>query len=421
MEAARPTLCILPYHGVGHYSAVFGLARHLQATYDVFFAGPDYFAQGVAEKGFPFLSLTTYPFGIGLETWIHKVSKSPVYGIRAAIDRWRDKMYRDRHAELSKVAQDFKPDCWLVDAQQATDLIVLKAVAPQARVILFHTSSPYILLPGFPPANSAVLPTDPRRVQVALQKARETIAADVWRQRFKSFAPDDHLIVDRRLQANGMMTWKSDFPSLLSFAAKGVEQWILTYERLDFGHRWPEGFEYKGYWPDPFPEKRGVDVARMAVERARVAGRKLIYLSLGTVPSSKNFRPFLKRVCEAVAKLDGFLVISTKRRFATGDPAYVMVVDWVAQRELLKSCDVFITHGGINSVHHAIEARVPMLVYPVNPHFDQRGNAARVMHHGLGLRGDLYSDTSEEIFRKLEFLVKDRDRISEKMSLLVRS
>ncbi len=417
--ADRPTLCILPYHGLGHYSAVYGLARHLQITYDVFFAGPDYFATDVTEKGFPFLSLATYPFGIGLETWIHKVNKSPVYGIRAGIDRWRDQMYQDRVAELTRVAQDFKPDVWLVDAQQATDLIVLKAIDPQSRIIIFHTSSPYILLPGFPPANSSVLPTDERRVQAACQKTKETIDADVWRQRFKFFAPDDRTIVDRRLALNQMLGWKSDFPSLLSFAAKGVEQWILTYEKLDFGQRWPAEFSYRGYWPDPFPEKRGVDLARTVIARARSIGRKLIYLSLGTVPSSRNFRPFLRRVCEAVARLNCFIVISTKKRFSNVDPERVMVVDWVAQRELLPACAAFITHGGINSVHHAIAARVPMLVYPVNPHFDQRGNAARVVHHGIGLRGDLYLDSTDDIFEKLTKLLNESAAMKERMARLV--
>src|SRR6185312_13746791 len=69
--------------------------------------------------------------------------------------------------------------------------------------------------------------------------------------------------------------------------------------------------------------------------------------------------------------------------------------------EVLSRADVFITHGGINSVHDAIRHKVPMIVYPLDPTYDQNGNSSRVVYHKLGLRGDLDKDSVNDIREKI--------------------
>lgn len=43
-----------------------------------------------------------------------------------------------------------------------------------------------------------------------------------------------------------------------------------------------------------------------------------------------------------------------------------------------------------------------MLVYPLDRNWDQPGNAARVVYHGMGLKGNICWDTSGSIQRKIE-------------------
>lgn len=82
-------------------------------------------------------------------------------------------------------------------------------------------------------------------------------------------------------------------------------------------------------------------------------------------------------------------------------PTNVFLFNQVPQLDLLRNCDMMITHGGLTSIKECIQQNVPMLVYPINRKFDQNGNAARVYFHNLGLRGNISSDSSENIRKKI--------------------
>ncbi|GAB4200414.1 MAG: hypothetical protein OHK0057_31940 [Thermoflexibacter sp.] len=49
--------------------------------------------------------------------------------------------------------------------------------------------------------------------------------------------------------------------------------------------------------------------------------------------------------------------------------------------------------------------QVPTLVYPITPTFDTEGNAARIFHHRLGLRGEINQDNPQEISAKINELL----------------
>jgi UDP:flavonoid glycosyltransferase YjiC (YdhE family) len=68
---------------------------------------------------------------------------------------------------------------------------------------------------------------------------------------------------------------------------------------------------------------------------------------------------------------------------------------------MVSRADVFVTHGGMNSIHDAIRFKVPMIVYPIEMNYDQPGNSSRVVYYKLGLRGDLDSETVEGLKRKI--------------------
>jgi UDP:flavonoid glycosyltransferase YjiC (YdhE family) len=64
----------------------------------------------------------------------------------------------------------------------------------------------------------------------------------------------------------------------------------------------------------------------------------------------------------------------------------------------------------MNSIHDAIRFKVPMIVYPVDPTFDQLGNSSRVVYNGLGLRGDLDLDTVDDMRAKLKEVFENRSK-----------
>ena len=94
--------------------------------------------------------------------------------------------------------------------------------------------------------------------------------------------------------------------------------------------------------------------------------RTLIYISLGTV-SNANLG-FFKTCIKGLADTSYDVVISTGNSF---DPAHfgtlpdnITVKSWVPQSQVIEQADLFITHGGLNSVHDGLYCGVPLLAVP---------------------------------------------------------
>ena len=79
----------------------------------------------------------------------------------------------------------------------------------------------------------------------------------------------------------------------------------------------------------------------------------------------------------------------------------------VPQPILLKDVDVMINHGGMNSITECILAEVPMLIYPGSRYLDQYGNSARVVYHGIGLRGKLKNEKTHLMISKMNLLLNE--------------
>lgn len=401
------TFLILPFHGIGHYNGLFGTARALQKTHNVVFAGTAFFNSHVTRQGFTFRTLSSFPFGVGLEGWIHKIRRSTSPNFRNIVDRWRDTVYHERVAELTKVLDELKPVHVLVDAQQATDVIVLKAIDPALKISVINVPPPYLLMPGLPPINSLALPADEKAISKAYRESLRRIRDKQWRQRIKYFIGlDDRSIVKRRLRRNNMMHLQADYPSLITFAVKGLDQYVLTYKEYDFTDDRLREFRYVGPHMDDQVDEKSSEEFRPILDSMRSTGKKIVYCSFGTVDSEKNVKGFIARVSNAATQLDIIVIVSAKNA-SEHDSPNVKIFKWVPQRLVLTYCDLFITHGGINSVHDAIRAGVPMIVYPIENGYDQNGNSSRVVHHGLGLRGDFDNDTTDEMKRKMSEIFND--------------
>jgi MGT family glycosyltransferase len=119
----------------------------------------------------------------------------------------------------------------------------------------------------------------------------------------------------------------------------------------------------------------------------------LIYASLGSqpgrYPGAQRFFFSLLEVMQARPDLRA--VIATGPKYFSNPvfanvPANVLIVQTAPQLWLLRRSALFITHGGLGSVREAIAMQVPMIVVPQQ--HDQPGNAARVVHHKLGIHLD---------------------------------
>lgn len=76
-------------------------------------------------------------------------------------------------------------------------------------------------------------------------------------------------------------------------------------------------------------------------------------------------------------------------------PPHVRVVEYLPQSLLLPSCDLFISHGGLNSVRESLQCGVPLVLTPFGA--DQPHNAQRCAEYGLGVVVDPATVTAGQL------------------------
>ncbi|MDG4762692.1 glycosyltransferase [Solwaraspora sp. WMMD406] len=147
-------------------------------------------------------------------------------------------------------------------------------------------------------------------------------------------------------------------------------------------------------------------------------GRPLIYLSFGTEVLDNLWQAeprlvgALRRCVAGLAERWGggevTVVFPTRgRRILDRYPANWTVCHAVDQQRVLSRADVFVTHGGGNSFHEAILARVPMVVVPFFG--DQPLVARQVRRLGIGIDLDAGAGTDRDApYRLLDVGCADR-------------
>ncbi|WP_165795217.1 macrolide family glycosyltransferase [Deinococcus koreensis] len=162
------------------------------------------------------------------------------------------------------------------------------------------------------------------------------------------------------------------------------------------GHRVPPTFHFVG--PSLPPQRPA---------RAASAGPPLIYVSLGTL---LNAAPDFYRACVGAFRDEPVEVIMSVGQTVDPSslgplPGHISVRPSVPQLEVLSRAGVFVTHGGMNSVHEALAYGVPMLLVPQGS--DQHLVAARVRDRGAGRVLQRRAATAEDVRAHVRALWSD--------------
>jgi len=202
-----------------------------------------------------------------------------------------------------------------------------------------------------------------------------------------------------------------------SFGIRGIPRLIISPKDFDFPH--PEMKNVFRIGPLVSINREGeIDHPRYRILIEYIAhlksndSGKVIYVSLGTVSNYDIGR--CTKFFATIAKVarwhsNDLFVLSTGKFFDVSRlfplPVNMMVFESVPQVDLLQKCDIMITHGGMNSITECVFCGVPMLVYPLSRNWDQPGNSARVVYHGLGLRGRIERDAAKTISQKINQII----------------
>lgn len=119
-----------------------------------------------------------------------------------------------------------------------------------------------------------------------------------------------------------------------------------------------------------------------------LAGRPLVYVTLGTVPTFNTAPETLAAVMEALAAEPVDVVITVGKNNDPRDlgplPSNVRAERYLPQAQVLARCSVAITHGGAGSTIAALALGLPVLMLPRGAPSQHR-LAARCVETGVGL------------------------------------
>ncbi|PZO66612.1 MAG: zeaxanthin glucosyltransferase [Paracoccus denitrificans] len=134
--------------------------------------------------------------------------------------------------------------------------------------------------------------------------------------------------------------------------------------------------------------------------------RPLVYASLGTLQGHRA--ELLSRISVACRRA-GAQVLVSHAGCLTDKQARDIPADWVRhfvpQRAVLARADLCVTHAGLNTALECLTAGVPMLALPLT--HDQPGVAARIVHHGVGLRLTRFQRGAAQIEAAVRRLLTD--------------
>lgn len=403
----------LVYHGMGHFNASLKPAKILEPEHEVFLAGAGFFKSYVESQGLKYYPLKTVPFGLGFETWVNTINKSSHVYFNTLCDRWTNRLFYKRAEELKKMLEELMPETILIDSLQSTDFIVLYPLLKKngIRVAFYNTMPSLVLEPGKPPVNSLVFPHDKQGIRNAIVGFKFDKLKKSWGQKIKYFGKDDTSLVRMGIEKNTMPHKQVSYQTPLGIVIQAIPEIIFMPQELEFREHEPLPHQhYAGFMIDTL-RREGINASHTFIPSRADSGKKLIYCSLGTVEAknSKRIRSFVQKLVAAVTGSSYQLIVSLptnlERIKPQTFPENVFFLKSVPQLKILSQADLFITHGGLNSIKESICLETPLLVYPVDSTFDQRSNSTRVVYHKLGLRGDIRYDSVNTIRTKMEEVI----------------
>ena len=397
------TIVFMPFHWASDLNPTFALAGKLRDRgHRVhYFAIPDT-AERIRSQGFDFTPVFSRAFPEGT---LKKQSESEAQGKRYGVSEFRDRFRGTcellREGELDRAIQQLHPDLLLTSS--GTPWIGIAACQTGVPVISFCSTLISVEDSAVPPFNTNLIPKN-----TLLSRLRTWLE---WRKLFlyrRFYAGDWNISEDLKVLARdfGYPLAKIDFrvetwPRLL------LPELVFFPKELDFPRsRKPEGAFFIEASVDI--ERRDGDFQWNRIDQ----NKPLVYCTLGSllpsrfpVRASRFFQIFMDAMAQRPA-LQGAVAIGNYLKTEEFNcPPNVLIASYAPQVEVLTRASLMISHGGVTGVKESAFMGVPMLLIPV--YYDEFGNAARVVYHGLGERLQLKEASAPELGRLIDTVLSD--------------
>lgn len=411
------TIVFMPFHWASDLNPTFALARKLRNRgHRVHYLAIPDTAERIRSQGFDFTPVFSRAFPEGsIAKQYESEAEGRLYGVAEFMDRFHGTCELLREGELDRATRDLHPDLFLTSS--GTPWVGIAAYKTGIPVIGFSSTLISVEDSAVPPFKTDLIPGP-----TGLSRLRTWLE---WRKLFlyrRLFARDWDISGDLKSLARdcGYAPAKIDFrvetwPRLL------LPELVFFPEELDFPRsRKPEGAFFIEASVDT--ERRDGDFPWDRLE----GDKPLVYCTLGTVVPFKapaRVAEFFQMFMDAMAQrpaLQGVVTISNYLKAEQFNcPGNVLIVGEAPQVELLKRASLMVSHGGVTGLKESAFMGVPMLLIPL--HYDEFGNAARVVYHGLGARLQLEDVSAVKLGHLIDRVLEDSSysarakRVSERL------
>jgi MGT family glycosyltransferase len=268
-------------------------------------------------------------------------------------------------ADLADAIERYSPDALIVDAlltgaSAGAEHSRLPTVAIAPNVNMLRT-------PGVPPMGSGLRP-----MHGPIGKARDALLHRL----------NDVLMGTGTLNDTRRELGLEPVASLEQSVRRADRVVLLTSDAFDFTPTRADPQVVYGGVPVP-PDERS---APTWTPPWPADGRRAVLLSLSTTYMQQE--DLLQRLVDGLGTVDCHALVTTGAGLRAWHldrvPHNVHVAEAVPHGAVFPHVDLVINHGGHGTVIRALTAGVPVMVVPISR--DQPDNAARVVHHGVGLK-----------------------------------
>ena len=397
------SIAIAPFHWAADLHSAFGMARKLirRGHRVLFLCVPDA-APRVRFQGFEAREIFADAYPAGSVERQSLAEAQGRFGESGGFQtRLTDMCAALRAGELERVTESGRPDLLLVSSWTPWTAIAARRLG--APIVCFSSTLISVPDPIVPPFSSDLTPGVSRLFRLR--------TAWAWQR----------LFFGRRFLGEGVETRRElrALAGACGYPPKRIDFRVETWPRLEFPEivLCPRQFDLPRARPPAHvefveasvdPERKDPDFPWDRLD----AGRPLVYVSTGSVLTVK-FRSEADRVLQAVldaaSARPAWQFVATCGRHSElarfRVPSNALLVPVAPQLELLKRAALHVTHAGLTSVKESLLAGVPMVALP--RFYDQKGNAARVLYHGLGLVGDWSAIGAEDLGRLMDRVMSE--------------
>lgn len=421
------------YPETGHLNASFALANKLQSEqHQIIYCVEAGHEKNIRNKGFECIILDSPLDSDKQELRI----KGPLFMLECLISTFsqsRKNTFFGKISDWENKVKEITPDCVYLDAQCNMRTALYQYL--KIPVISIETKPLSLFDPWVPPFTSGLIPKQTIISELRIRLAWEKTAFKrKMRNIFFSLLlfKQDYFSLYKKLfvKYNFPFNEKLDLKRPFIIGIKDIDILAMTPAGFDFPRKYTPKCQYAPSRVDLKREehilnKRYLQVMKdVCLLKQQRPDTKIIYCSLGTIMGfEKRAKLFFKKIRHICLRNPQFVFILSVGK--CHNTSYLLpllpnmyIFQQVPQLHLLSYCDLMIMHGGMNSIAECIEKEVPMLVCPLSLKWDQPGNSARVVYHGLGLRVHIKWDSSRKIEKRITQIVENHTVFKQHLSIM---